>query len=319
MSRTLPGKVLLLLGLCLSAGFLQAVDLPQLNLRAQATVWDERIVLKDLVEQADELPAGLGELLIGIAPRAGQSQSFSRAEIQKKLQANRVNVASFTGSAQIQVQRLGQEISPQRFLPEIRSYIAARIPAQQRLAVELTSQQAITASDRLNWRIHPAKGQDFIGTVLFSLEGIDPLSGQLAVQRWLNVRVNREAQVAVSNRSLRSGEEIAANDIRYEWRILSPSTLNAFCRENPPEGRRAERMVPANQVLTPDYIRREYLVQRGVGATLTARANGVTASTPVQVLENGIQGQWVLIQNLRSSKTLRARVCGKNQLEVDIQ
>lgn len=291
----------------------------QLILKEKATVWDERIMLKDLVSTPQNLPDELANLIIGASPEPGHSEIFSSTEIQQKLLANQFNIDTISGAKQIQVQRIGSEIEPRHFLTDIKTYISSRIPAQERLNVEVTSNQSISAPKNLNWRILPAKGQDFIGTILFSLEGIDPENGRVSLQRWINVRVSREAHLAVSNRSLRSGEEIREDDVRFEWREMSPSTLNAFTKSNPPFGRRAERQIPANQIISPVYIRQDYLVLRGVSATLIARSNGVCASTPVQVLENGIQGQWVLIQNPRSSKNFRAKVCGKNQLEVVIQ
>ncbi len=298
---------------------LPASELSQITLKTEAKVWCEQVLLKDLVIQAEDLPPEIQNLLIGAAPKPGRTELFGSEEIRRKLTANNIPFAAINGSEQVLVRRSGREISPDAFTQEIRDYIVAHIPREDRLAVEVTSSQPILEPGQLTWRLHPARGQDFIGTMLFSLEGVDPVDGRVVVQRWINVKVSREAPLAVSNRSLMKGEEVSESDVRYEWRSLTPSTLGAFSKDNPPIGRRTERNLPANQVITPAFIRREFLVQRGVTATLTARSGGVTATAPVQVLENGIEGQWVLIQNPRSSKTFRARVCGKNKLEVLIQ
>ena len=311
------GLGLLILGIWTAV--LTAQEPARLTLRSQSTVWSDQVLLKDLVDNPETLTAEMGNLLVGAAPRPGQTESFSSEEIRHKLRANQMDVAGIDGSKQVLVRRDCREIDPVTFQKEIRDYIAAQIPRNERLAVEVTSTQPILEPGRLNWRLHPARGQEFIGTMLFSLEGVNPLNGQVVVQRWINVKVSRESRLAVSNRSLARGEELSASDVRYEWRSLTPSTIGAYCRDNPPVGRRVERNLPANQVVTLAYIRKEFLVQRGVTATLSARSGGVTASAPVQVLENGVGGQWVLVQNLRSSKTFRARVCGKHKLEVLIQ
>lgn len=294
-------------------------SLPRLILKKEATVWSDRIHLRDLVSDSQSLPRDLGDLLIAPAPKAGQQERFSIAEIRKKLQANRVMVSDIGGAEQIAVFRAGKEILPAQFKSEITNYILEHIADQERLNVEITSTQPIIAPEDTQWRLHPAGSQELIGTTLFSLEGLDRESGRVILQRWINVRVDREARLAISNRTLSSGEEIKKEDIRFEWRSLSPATLEAFNAHNSPVGRQTDRLLPANQVVTPAYIRQNYLVLRGVTATLIARSNGVSATTPVMVLENGTLGQWVLVQNSRSSKNFRAKVSGKNQLEVPIQ
>jgi flagella basal body P-ring formation protein FlgA len=319
--RTLLVTFSLLLTLWASSALFPAPNgLPvQLSLKAEATVWGDRILLRDIIESEESLSIEQASLTVGASPRPGSSELFSREEIRQKLLANRVVVGDITGSRQVRVHRVSNEVNPVQFLPEIKAFITERIPQGERISLEMLSSQAIAIPGPLNWRIHPAQGQDLVGTILFSLEGIDPRREHVVLTRLLNVRIQREGQVAVSNRSLRSGEEIGAADVRYEWRTLSPGTVHAFTADNPPVGRQTDRNLPVNQVITPGYIRQEYLVQRGATATLVARASGVTASTPVKVLENGILNQWVLIQNPRSSKNIRARVSGKNQLEVLIQ
>lgn len=291
----------------------------QLTLKAEATVWGDRILLRDIIESDEGVTGEQGGMLMGASPRPGTSEIFSREEIRQKLVANRLTVGEINGPRQIRVHRVANEIRPMQFLPEIKAFIEDSLPRSERVHLEMLSSQAITIPGPLNWRLHPTQGQDLVGTILFKLEGLDPVRGHVILSRLLNVRVQREGQVAVSNRSLRSGEEITPADVRYEWRTLSPSTIHAFTADRPPVGRQTDRNVPANQVITPSYIKQEYLVMRGATATLVASANGVRASTPVKVLENGVLNQWVLIQNPRSSKNIRARVSGKNQLEVEVQ
>jgi flagella basal body P-ring formation protein FlgA len=122
--------------------------------------------------------------------------------------------------------------------------------------------------------------------------------------------------VVYATRAIAPGERLRATDVE-----LKPADRGAG---NGPlartlaevEGLEATRALAAGQAIELRSLRRPILVQRGQAVTVVARIEGVRATTTARALEEGAQGDLILLESLESRQRYSAMVTGLQLAEV---
>lgn len=161
-----------------------------------------------------------------------------------------------------------------------------------------------------------------------------PLSRQMMV--WVDIRVDGEfihsipvtfavkafRQVYVSRGNYAVGSTIGRRDVEVQEVDVSRSgeagmeNLNALFDE--PSGRCCRLRLPLEkgQVLTRKQLQAVPEVTRGDWAVLKAVSPGVVLESRVQVLQDGVMGQWVNVKMPAASASIRAVVTAPGTVEV---
>jgi flagellar basal body P-ring formation protein FlgA len=69
-------------------------------------------------------------------------------------------------------------------------------------------------------------------------------------------------------------------------------------------------------VITPDLLTAPDAVERGDHVIITAKSGAFEVTSRGKALANGSVGEQVLIQNLRSARTVRANVIAPGRVEI---
>jgi flagella basal body P-ring formation protein FlgA len=81
-------------------------------------------------------------------------------------------------------------------------------------------------------------------------------------------------------------------------------------------GRQATRDFASGHVLDARFLRKPVLVTRGQAVAVVAKAAGVRAKTTARALEDGTQGDLILVESIDTKQRYSAIVTGTQQAEV---
>src|SRR5690606_7771109 len=81
-------------------------------------------------------------------------------------------------------------------------------------------------------------------------------------------------------------------------------------------GMMMRRPVNAGTVVTPDLLEAPNAIERGDHVIITARSGSFSVSSRGKALASAGVGEQVLVENLRSSRTVKARAVGPGRVEI---
>ena len=81
-------------------------------------------------------------------------------------------------------------------------------------------------------------------------------------------------------------------------------------------GMEVRRPINAGSLITPDLLAAPDAVERGDHVIITAQSGAFSVSSRGKALGNASVGEQVLVENLRSSRTVRANVVAPGRVEI---
>lgn len=128
------------------------------------------------------------------------------------------------------------------------------------------------------------------------------------------VRARLSAELPVAALPLASGHVLAADDVVFERREVTPGA-ELFAEADEAIGRIAQRSLAAGQPLGPRVLVEPLLVRRGDSVQIRARRESVEVVVPGQALDAGRRGQTIRVRNTANGSVIRARVVETGQVE----
>jgi len=291
-----------------------------LVLKEKSVVSGEIVRVKDVALMEPGVMDRVGQLIISVSPELGKSISIQKQEIYEKLVGNGVQPIEIKGPSSITVLRKGTVLKSSFFKESIYEYITTHSKWKDGLQVEIvTTKEVVIPESGFRWQINPANGQDFFGNVLFEVKAISTDTNEVLYSGWVTAKLKIVKDVPVTNHEIQRNQVITDADIRWESREVTPFTKDVILEKSELIGRRSDRFVRANTVLTTSLLEKEFMVRRGETAVLVAQTRNVSASTHVKVLADGCIGDPVQVMNLVSKRIITAVVNGKNSLEVRVE
>ena len=116
------------------------------------------------------------------------------------------------------------------------------------------------------------------------------------------VEIHRAAEVLVLKRAVGRGENIRAEDVLVQPRVLPGLTSPYVARTADLTGRLTRRAIPEGTAVTADALNAALLIHRGQAVTLSVRAGGLQVSAPGLALADAAAEQRVRVRNLNSLK-----------------
>jgi flagella basal body P-ring formation protein FlgA len=128
------------------------------------------------------------------------------------------------------------------------------------------------------------------------------------------VRGTVSAMVVVAAEPITAGRPIAAADVKLERRDVS-TISDAVSDQEEVVGKASRRVLHNGDVIALHLLVDPILVKRGSMVNISARAAGVEAQVPGEVLDPGHRNEIVRVRNTASGKIIRARVLSEDTVE----
>ncbi|MGC8120538.1 flagellar basal body P-ring formation chaperone FlgA [Marinobacter sp. VGCF2001] len=120
----------------------------------------------------------------------------------------------------------------------------------------------------------------------------------------------------VAARPLARGERLSAEQVTRASVQINASRRGVLTRKESVSGMMMRRPVKAGTVITPNLLEAPDAIERGDHVIIVARSGSFSVSSRGKALANAGLGEQVLVENLRSSRTIKARAVGPGRVEI---
>lgn len=133
---------------------------------------------------------------------------------------------------------------------------------------------------------------------------------------FLPVSVEISGEGLVAARPLARGERITENALKRESVALNASRRSPVRSKDQLLGMEMRRGVNAGTVFTADLLSAPEVVARGDHVVITAQTNGFSVRSRGKALGSGGIGEQVTVENLSSTRTVRAEITAPGQVRI---
>lgn len=141
-------------------------------------------------------------------------------------------------------------------------------------------------------------------------------TGERPWRMFVTTTVSINGPALVATRPLGRGERVTRNMLKTRSVVVNASRRGIITDVELVESMVVSRPVNAGSVLTPDLLEAPDAVSRGDHVIITARKGSFSVRSRGKALANASVGEQVLVENLGSSRTLRANVTAPGHVEV---
>lgn len=120
----------------------------------------------------------------------------------------------------------------------------------------------------------------------------------------------------VAARPLARGERVTGDMVTTQSVQVNASRRGVLKASDTVEGMEVRRPINAGSLITPDLLSAPDAVERGDHVIIVAKSGAFSVSSRGKALANASVGEQVLVENLRSSRTVRANVVAPGRVEI---
>lgn len=132
---------------------------------------------------------------------------------------------------------------------------------------------------------------------------------------WINGKVEVRKLVPVLTRSLLSGQRLANEDFRWEWRDITMAQ-DGFPNENSIVGQKLRLSTQAGQILYFQNLAREKAIHRGEVVRAIVGEGTWQVSLEAVTESDGYIGDMINLKNRQSNKLLSGEVIGRGEVKI---
>ncbi|MCK7543154.1 flagellar basal body P-ring formation protein FlgA [Marinobacter bryozoorum] len=140
--------------------------------------------------------------------------------------------------------------------------------------------------------------------------------GERPWRMYLSVSLDIYGDALVAARPLSRGDRVTTAMVATERVVVNAIRRGAITEPENLLGLEMKRPVNAGTPFTPDLVTAPDAVARGDHVMITARNGTFAVTSRGKALANARVGEQVLVENLSSTRKIRARVTGPGQVEV---
>ena len=140
--------------------------------------------------------------------------------------------------------------------------------------------------------------------------------GERPWRMFLPVSVTITGEAMVAARPLGRGERLTKAAIRSDNVVVNSIRRGAITNIDQLVGMEMRRGVNAGTVFTPDLVLAPAAIERGDHVIISARSGNFSVNSRGKALASAGIGEQVLVENLSSSRTVRARVTAPGHVEI---
>lgn len=131
-------------------------------------------------------------------------------------------------------------------------------------------------------------------------------------QVFLSAKISVEVPTVIATHALMAGQQLSKNDVALAKRPLESLPPGSVSRLSQVLGEVVRTSVPTGMPVTIMSVESQVLVRQGQQVTITAAGDGVNISVAGVAMENGRQGQRILVKNAESGRIIKATVTAAN-------
>ena len=133
---------------------------------------------------------------------------------------------------------------------------------------------------------------------------------------FVTATVSIRGPALVASRPLTRGERITPDLVTHQSVEINASRRGAITATDQAVGMEIRRSINAGSMITPDMLSAPDAVERGDHVIITARSGGFSVRSRGKALANAGVGEQVLVENLRSSRTVKGNVVAPGHVEI---
>lgn len=147
-------------------------------------------------------------------------------------------------------------------------------------------------------------------SLLVSCEGDRPW------RMFLPVNLEIHGQGLVAARPLARGERLTESALKTQSIAINATRRSPIRQQEQLVGMEMRRGINTGTVFTADLLTAPDAISRGDHVVITARTGGFSVRSRGKALGNGGIGEQVMVENLSSSRTIRAQVIAPGKVEI---
>lgn len=147
-------------------------------------------------------------------------------------------------------------------------------------------------------------------SLLVSCEGSRPW------RMFLPVSLEIHGQGLVAARPLARGERITASALKSRAVEINATRRSPIREKAQLIGMEMRRGINTGTVFTADLLTAPEAIERGDHVVITAKTGGFSVRSRGKALSSGSIGEQVMVENLSSTRTVRARIIAPGQVEI---
>lgn len=156
-------------------------------------------------------------------------------------------------------------------------------------------------------------GSRGLGNILVGVRCSSPKPWSLYVP----VEIKAYAEIPVASYSIPQGKILSAGDIELQKREISSLKRGYIGSSEQIIGMKTRRPISRGTPFTPMAIKAKIAVKKGQKITIIAKSNGIQVKAKGEAQRNGAIGDIIPIKNLRSKRTVDARITSSGTAEVN--
>ncbi|WP_354447088.1 flagellar basal body P-ring formation chaperone FlgA [Marinobacter sp. MBR-99] len=140
--------------------------------------------------------------------------------------------------------------------------------------------------------------------------------GERPWRMYVTASVEVHGPALVAARPLARGERITTELVQESQVQINASRRGILTDAEQISGMLVRRPVNAGSLLTPDLLEAPNAVERGDHVIITAKSSAFAVSSRGKALASASVGEQVMVENLQSSRTVRATVTAPGRVEI---
>ncbi|WP_323752278.1 flagellar basal body P-ring formation chaperone FlgA [Marinobacter sp.] len=173
-------------------------------------------------------------------------------------------------------------------------------------------------------KLAPCEGEPELSFVSDPLRTPSPsilisCAGERPWRMYATASVEIYGSAIVAARPLTRGERLTSAALTTSEVQLNASRRGTLTDMQTIQGMMIRRPVKTGTVLTPDLLEAPDAIERGDHVIIVARSGSFSVSSRGKALGNASIGEQVLVENLRSARTLKATVVAPGRVEIPMQ
>jgi flagella basal body P-ring formation protein FlgA len=140
--------------------------------------------------------------------------------------------------------------------------------------------------------------------------------GERPWRLFVTATVTIDGPALVATRPLTRGERVTSDMVMTEQVTVNASRQGALTQLKDVLGMEVRRSVSPGSLITPNLLTAPDAVARGDHVIITAGSETFSISTRGKALANASVGEQVMVENLGSSRTIRAYVVGPGRVKI---
>jgi flagellar basal body P-ring formation protein FlgA len=293
-----------------------------INLKEQASVLSDTIVLKDLADLQGTDSAAvekLGQTPLGPAPAFGFTSTLSRHQIIDAFQkaAGVVPGARFSGATVVEIKLKGKPVEFEEIERLLKNHLS-RTTSWKESEIEIQSIEKLEGLE-----LPPGEAQIQVssrsplvgrGKIIFPLEVVK--KGQVLRMIWIAANIRIHAEIVTAAKSIRPGVAITSDDIIQAVAYIYETNASCFRSLDEILGKISKRNFSPGDPLTREAFFNAFLIKHGETVQLRLERNGLVLTALGRAEQDGRLGQIIKVRSLEFSTLLSAQVTGKAEARI---